>query len=92
MKYQKSAEEGRRIIVAYIMERMNEMGVSAYWLARETGLAESTLSRFFHEQADIGLTNFLKICGALKLRPYLVPAEMDQDEIKQMYFNWNHSK
>lgn len=35
----------------------------------------------------MSLENFLKICGALEIRPYLIPKEDDSNQMNYMHFN-----
>ena len=52
-----------------------------YKLSKLTGINESVLSLNFREETQMTLLNFLKICGALNIKPYLIPVELDPDDM-----------
>ena len=85
--YNLSSEEGKKMIFNFIKDRMKEKKISQYQLAQMIEMNESTLIRNFKGDFEMSLTTYLKICGALQLRPYLIPAEMDKSEIQRMFFN-----
>ena len=71
-----------------IIPRMNERGISQYRLAQLTGLAESTLSRWFSGKIGLSLENFLKVLTALEINIHLVPKEADPIKYKnRIFFN-----
>lgn len=85
--YNKSASYGIDLTFNFIKERMKELGISQVKLSEMIAINESTLIRNFKKETEMSLSTYLKICGALKLRPYLIPAEMDQTEFQRMFFN-----
>ncbi|WP_121665227.1 helix-turn-helix domain-containing protein [Mesonia aquimarina] len=85
--YDNSANVAMDILIKHIKNAMEERGVSFYRLSKLTGIPEGTLSQNFNRKTEISLINFLKICGALELRPYLIPAEIDDNDFKRMFFN-----
>lgn len=52
-----------------IKPRMNELGITNYQISKETGISNSTLSRWFDGSQDIGLSRFLDILRVLKINP-----------------------
>lgn len=85
--YNMASQEAEKMIRKFIQERMEEKEISQYKLAQLTDLAESTLSRWMKGESNISLINFLKVLGALEIRPYFVPSEMDKNTIVRHYFN-----
>lgn len=82
-----AANEGEKLIRQFIQERMKERGITQYRLSQLTDLAESTISRWLNGSSSISLNTYLKILGALEIRPYLIPAEDDDTEMQRMFFN-----
>lgn len=60
-----------------ILPRMAELQISKYKLAKLTGLAESTITRWFNGQLIIGFENLIKILTALELNIHIVPKELE---------------
>ena len=85
--YNKSSEYAKDLIFQFIKERMQDKGINQRDLARLIDVNESTLIRNFKSETQMLLSTYLKICGALELRPYLIPKEMDENEMKQIFFN-----
>lgn len=70
-----SAENAYAIHVKYFKNRMHEMGINQKELAKMINKREATLSSNFSQKSMSHLT-YLKICKALELNPFLIPAEM----------------
>ena len=85
--YNNSANMATDLILKHFKERMQEKGITQYRLAKLTEIPEGTLSRNFRKENEMTLTTFLKICGALELRPYLIPAEDDTSKMEFINFN-----
>lgn len=85
--FDNSADIGEQIIIKFLKERMEEKSMKQNKLSDLTGISEDTLTRYFNRQTKISLPNLLKICGALELRPFFIPAELDQTEFERMFFN-----
>lgn len=85
--YNQSSDYGKKIIFQFLEKRMKEKGISRYRLSKMTEIPENTLSMNFNNNSEMSLVNFLKICGALELRPYLIPAEADETELNRIFFN-----
>lgn len=60
-----------------IKPRMEELGFTAYTLAKKTRISESTLSKWFAGKQEISLVKFLLILGALDINPYFFTKESD---------------
>ena len=71
----------------FIKGRMKELKISQKKLSTLIEVDESTLIRNFKKDTEMSLRTYFKICGALQLRPYLVPAENDDTEMHRMHFN-----
>lgn len=52
-----------------IKPRMQELNITNYQISKETGISNSTLSRWFDGSQDIGLSRFLDILRVLKINP-----------------------
>ena len=85
--YNMAADAAENHMRAYMQERMKEKGITVYRLSQLVDVAESTLHRWFSGDSKTTLATFLKICGALQLNPYLVPAEDDPTERQRIHFN-----
>lgn len=82
-----AANEGEKLTRQFILDRMDNLGVTRYRLQQLTGINRTTVARWLDGETSISFNNYLKILGALDIRPYLVPAEMDKNEIVRMFFN-----
>lgn len=82
-----AANEGEKLIRKFIGERMDELGITRYQLQQLTEINRSTIGRWLDGETSISFNNYLKILGALEVRPYLVPAEDDNSEMIRVYFN-----
>ena len=85
--FDKSANIATDLILKHFKERMQEKGITQYRLSKLTGIPEGTLSRNFRKENEMTLFTYLKICGALELRPYLIPAEIDTSKLEFLHFN-----
>lgn len=85
--FDNSADVGEQIIINFLKERMSDKNFTQKQLYEQTGISEDTLTRYFKRQTKISLPNLLKICGALELRPFFIPAEADHTEFQRMFFN-----
>jgi transcriptional regulator with XRE-family HTH domain len=82
-----SSDLGKQIIFDFIKDRMKEKKITQLKLSELIEINESTLIRNFKGETEMLLTTYLKICGALDLRPYLIPSEIDEKEFKRLFFN-----
>jgi len=85
--FDNSAQMAIDITFKFIKERMKEKGVAQYKLAEIIGVSEVTLIRNFKKETEMSLSTYMKICGALELRPYLIPAEIDGEMPSRLHFN-----
>lgn len=85
--YNTASEEAKKIMFQYLKKRMVEKKITHIGLARLINVKDSTLRRNFNLETEMLFTTFLKICGALEIRPYLVPAENDNNEKQFVNFN-----
>ena len=85
--YNMSSDLGKQLIFDFIKERMQEKKITQLKLSKLIEINESTLIRNFKGETEMLLTTYLKICGALELRPYLIPSEIDENELKKLFFN-----
>jgi len=85
--FDQSAAMASDMIFKFIKERMKEMKITQNQLSEMIGINESTLIRNFQKKTEMTLTTYLKICGALELRPYLIPAETDTSDFEFIPFN-----
>ncbi len=85
--YKNSSDMGYDLILSFLSDRMEEKQITKYRLSKLTEIPESTISRYFSKKVSMSLTNFLKICGALEIRPYLIPKEDDSNKLNFINFN-----
>lgn len=85
--YKKSAEVGQDLILGYLKNRMKQKKITQNKLADILGIGVTTLYRYFKKETPMPLTVYLEICGALELRPYLIPSENDNTEMRRLFFN-----
>jgi transcriptional regulator with XRE-family HTH domain len=85
--YNISSDLGKQLIFDFIKERMQEKKITQLKLSKLIEINESTLIRNFKGETEMLLTTYLKICGALELRPYIIPSEIDENELKRLFFN-----
>jgi len=85
--YNMSSDLGKQLIFDFIKERMQEKKITQLKLSELIEINESTLIRNFKGETEMLLTTYLKICGALDLRPYLIPSEINENEFKRLFFN-----
>lgn len=79
--YNNAAQMGKELFFKYITERRKELGISQLKLSQLIEMDESTLIRNLKSETEMTLLTFIKICGALEIRPYLIPKESDDTEI-----------
>jgi len=84
--YNINSDLGKQLIFDFIKERMQEKKITQLKLSKLIEINESTLIRNFKGETEMLLTTYLKICGALELRPYLIPSEIDENELKRLFF------
>ena len=85
--YDNSANVGKQLFFDFITERRKEKKISQLKLAEMIGIDESTLIRNLKGTSEMTFETSLKICGALELRPFWIPAEIDKTEMQRMFFN-----
>lgn len=85
--YKKASEVGQDMILTYLKKRMKEKRVTQNKLAEILQVSVTTLIRYFKKETPMPLGVYLEICGALNLRPYLIPSENDNTEMHRMFFN-----
>jgi transcriptional regulator with XRE-family HTH domain len=85
--YNMSSDFGKQLIFDFIKERMKDKKITQLRLSELIEINESTLIRNLKGETEMLLTTYLKICGALELRPYLIPSEIDKNEFKRLFFN-----
>tara|TARA_B100000809_G_C14643228_1_gene353098 strand:+ start:166 stop:432 length:267 start_codon:yes stop_codon:yes gene_type:complete len=85
--YKQASEMGQDLILTYLKDRMKEKKVSKEKLAEILEIGVTTLWRYFSKKTPMPLGVYLEICGALDLRPYLIPSESDNTEMQRMFFN-----
>ena len=84
--YKQASKVGQELIMAYLKKRMKEKKVTIRKLVVILEVSESTLIGYFKLKTPMPLGVLLEICGVLELRPYFIPAESDNTEMKRMFF------
>ena len=85
--YKQNSKIGQDLILTYFSDRMKSKKISKEQLAQTVDISVTTLWRYFKKKSPMPLGVYLEICGALDVRPYLIPAESDNTEMKQMFLN-----
>jgi len=85
--YKQASEMGQDLILTYLKDRMKDQKVSREKLSEILQVGETTIWRYFTKKTPMPLGIYLEICGALELRPYLIPSENDNNEMQRMFFN-----
>lgn len=85
--FDNSAEAGKQMFFKFITERRKDKGLTQLELAKLIGIDESTLVRNLKNESEMTFATSLKICGALDLRPFWIPAEIDKTEYQRIFFS-----
>jgi transcriptional regulator with XRE-family HTH domain len=85
--YKQASEVGQDLILTYLKNRMKEKKITQNKLAEILKVSVTTLWRVFKKESPMTLGMYLEICGALQLRPYLIPTESDNTDMQRMFFN-----
>jgi len=85
--YKQASEVGQDMILTYLKDRMKEKKISKVKLAEILQIGVTTLWRYFTKKTPMPLGVYLEICGALDLRPYLIPRENHNTEMQRIFFN-----
>lgn len=85
--YNNASDFALNLSFNFIKGRMKELKISQKKLSMLIEVDESTLIRNFKKETEMSLRTYFKICGALKLRPYLVPTESDDTTMHRTHFN-----
>lgn len=87
MSYSKAAKEAENMFRQMIRNRMEEKKMTFLELAERSGVHRATLHRWLNEGKKAQLETFLKICGALEIRPYFEMSEEDDRGFFRHHFN-----
>lgn len=85
--YDNSANAGKEILFNFIRERMKEKNLEHIELAKLIDINDSTLRRNLNNENEMSLSTLFKVLGALEIRPFFIPAEIDQTEYQRMFFS-----
>ena len=85
--YKQASDFSQDIIMNYLKDRMKDRKIAQNRLAEILGVSVTTLIRYFKKETPMPLGVYLEICGALELRPYLIPAEDDRNDMQRIFFN-----
>ena len=86
-KYSESSKSGVNFIISFLKKRMKEKKITQKQISLELNLNENTVSRYFSQETEIPLRTYLEILGILEIRPYLIPAELDKNEMTRIFHN-----
>jgi len=84
--YKQASKVGQELIMSYLKKRMKEKKVTIRKLVVILEVSEPTLIGYFKLKTPMPLGVYLEICQVLDLRPYLIPTESDNTEMKRMFF------
>jgi len=85
--YKQASEVGQDLILTYLKKRMKEKKYSQKKMCKTLDISVTTFIRYFKKETVMPLGVYLEMCGALELRPYLIPTENDNTEMQRMFFN-----
>ena len=85
--YKQNSKIGQDLILTYFSDRMKDKKINKEQLADILNISVTTLWRYFKKKSPMPLGVYLEICAALDVRPYLIPRENDNTEMKQMFLN-----
>jgi len=85
--YKQNSRVGQELILTYFSDRMKDKKINKEQLADILNISVTTLWRYFKKKSPMPLRVYLEICGALDVRPYLIPVENDNTEMKRMFLN-----
>ena len=85
--YKHASKEAQKIILSFFKQRMKEKGITQNELSKTLEVSVTTLIRYFKMETPMPLDVYLQICGALELRPYLIPTELDNQDMHRISFN-----
>ena len=86
--YKEASKVGQQLTMSYLRKRMKEKKVTIRKLVVILGVSEATLIGYFKMKTPMPLGIYLEICGVLELRPYLIPKEIDDVQMKnRIFFN-----
>lgn len=85
--YKMASKEAQKIILSFFKQRMKEKGITQNELSKTLEVSVTTLIRYFKMETPMPLDVYLQICGALELRPYLIPSENDNNDMMRLHFN-----
>ncbi len=85
--FDNSAQIAMDLTFKFLKERMKEKSITQIQLSEIIGINESTLIRNFKKETEMSFSTYLKICGALELRPYLIASEDDGEMPNRIHFN-----
>ena len=84
--YKQASKVGQGLIMSYLKKRMKEKKVTIRKLVVILEVSEPTLIGYFKLKTPMPLGVYLELCGALELRPYIIPSEYDTTEMKRVFF------
>lgn len=85
--YKHASTEGQKIVLSFFKKRMKEKGITQKELSEILKVGVTTLIRYLKIETPMPFGIYLEICGALELRPYLVPKELDDTQMNYVDFN-----
>ena len=86
-KYAQASSAGQDIVFKYLKDRMKEKRISQKALAEIVGVSVGSMIRYFAKTTPMPLGVYFEICGALELRPYIIPSENDTNQMMRQFFN-----
>lgn len=76
------------LMIKMCQDRMKDLEISQYRLAKESGVPRSTLSEWFSGKRSLNLRNFIAVLIVLKMNPQFVAKEDDDiDYPNRVHFN-----
>ena len=85
---QLAVDRAKQFTHKFIFDRKKELNLSNYMLAKLAGMNRQILDTYEKDyKHNLTIDSYYRICGALKLRPYLIAAEDDKETFHFEHFN-----
>jgi len=85
--YKQAAEMAKDMIFQFCIERMEDKNITYKELSGILQISTDDLKQYLNNKKEMPFGLFLQMLGALELRPYLIPAEEDNNTMQRMFFN-----
>ena len=85
---QLTIDKAKLIILDFIKKRQADLGMTDYRLSKLSGVNKGNLSKIMSgENTQITIDTYLRLCGALGIRPHMIVDEDDDKPYNYEHFN-----